>query len=149
MRIYIDTCGLQRPLDDRSQLRIRLEAEAILGVLERIRSGACDLVSSEVLEYEIGRNPNMTRLDFASEIVSTAAIRVLIDNKIQQRALELNQKGIDTLDSLHLACAEACGAHYFCTSDDALLRRAKREINGVQAVSPLELAEELESWESR
>ena len=34
MRIYLDTCSLQRPLDDRSQLRIRQEAEAILYVLE-------------------------------------------------------------------------------------------------------------------
>ena len=33
MRIYFDTCILNRPLDNRSQLRVALEAEAILGIL--------------------------------------------------------------------------------------------------------------------
>ncbi|MDZ4700920.1 MAG: PIN domain-containing protein [Rhodothermales bacterium] len=149
MRIYLDTCSLQRPLDDRSQLRIRQEAEAILYVLERIHSGTCGLVSSEVLDFEIAKNPDRTRLDFASETVSTAEISVLVTAEIEKRARELNQKGVDTLDSLHLACAEAGGASYFCTSDDALLRKAKRELTGVKAVSPLELAQELELWESR
>lgn len=30
MRIYLDCCCLQRPLDDQTQPRIRLEAEAVL-----------------------------------------------------------------------------------------------------------------------
>lgn len=34
MKIYLDNCSLQRPLDDKSQIRIRLEAEAILAVIE-------------------------------------------------------------------------------------------------------------------
>lgn len=33
MTIYFDTGSLQRPLDDKSQLRIALEAEAILGLI--------------------------------------------------------------------------------------------------------------------
>ena len=33
MRIYLDTCSLQRPLDDRHQVRIALEAEAVLAIL--------------------------------------------------------------------------------------------------------------------
>jgi len=34
MKLYLDTCCLQRPLDDQRQARIRLEAEAILALLE-------------------------------------------------------------------------------------------------------------------
>ncbi|HZU35939.1 MAG TPA: hypothetical protein VFA18_08525, partial [Gemmataceae bacterium] len=30
MRIYLDACSLQRPLDDRGQPRIHVEAEAVL-----------------------------------------------------------------------------------------------------------------------
>jgi len=34
MKLYLDTCCLQRPLDDQRQARIRLETEAILALLE-------------------------------------------------------------------------------------------------------------------
>ena len=53
MRVYLDTCSLQRPLDDKSQLRIRLEAEAILSVLDLIKAGQLDLVSPLELAEEI------------------------------------------------------------------------------------------------
>lgn len=33
MRIYFDNCSLQRPFDNKSQLRIRIEAEAILSII--------------------------------------------------------------------------------------------------------------------
>ena len=32
MLLYLDLCSLQRPLDDKTQLRIALEAEAVLVV---------------------------------------------------------------------------------------------------------------------
>ena len=39
MKFYLDTCSLQRPLDDKSQLRIQLEAEAILAILMLCKDG--------------------------------------------------------------------------------------------------------------
>jgi hypothetical protein len=35
-KIYLDTCCLNRPFDDRSQERVRREAEAVLTVLARL-----------------------------------------------------------------------------------------------------------------
>jgi hypothetical protein len=49
MKLYLDTCSLQRPLDNKSELRILLESEAVLGLLTLCESGAAELVSSEVL----------------------------------------------------------------------------------------------------
>jgi len=47
MKIYFDTCSLQRPLDNRSQLRIATEAEAILGILFWLsETDTLDLISS-------------------------------------------------------------------------------------------------------
>jgi hypothetical protein len=37
MKIHLDTCSIQRPLDNKTQVRIILEAEAILGII-----GLCD-----------------------------------------------------------------------------------------------------------
>ena len=33
MKVYFDMCSLQRPLDDKSQLRVLVEAQAVLGLL--------------------------------------------------------------------------------------------------------------------
>ncbi len=38
MKVYLDTCSIQRPLDDQTQIRIRLEAEAVLGIISLIES---------------------------------------------------------------------------------------------------------------
>ena len=61
MKIYFDTCSLQRPLDSKTQTRIALEAEAVLGVLSLCEAGEIDLVSSDVLLFETRRNPHTTR----------------------------------------------------------------------------------------
>lgn len=36
MKVYLDSCCLQWPLDDRNQIRIALEAESVLGILKLI-----------------------------------------------------------------------------------------------------------------
>ena len=55
MRIYLDACSLQRPLDDRSQPRINIEAEAVLTILALVESGDVEMLSSEAREFENGR----------------------------------------------------------------------------------------------
>lgn len=52
MRIYLDNCCFNRPYDDQSHLKIRLESEAKLGIQEKIRSSEYDLVWSYILDYE-------------------------------------------------------------------------------------------------
>jgi len=61
MKIYLDNCSLQRPLDNKTQIRIAMEAEAILGVLEMVENGELELVSSDVLIYEINKTPRKER----------------------------------------------------------------------------------------
>ena len=42
MRVYLDNCSLQRPLDSRTRTRVILEAEAILSVLTFLESGRAE-----------------------------------------------------------------------------------------------------------
>lgn len=89
MKVYLDTCSLQRPLDDKSQLRIRLEAEAILSVLELARIGRVQLVSSDVPLFEAGRTPFQARREFAEETILGFPIHVELTPAIEERAEEL------------------------------------------------------------
>jgi len=144
MKIYLDNCALQRPLDDKSQMRIRLEAEAILSLLELCRSGELDLISSEALELEIAKNPLAIRRNYAESAITSAQSHILLDESIELRAHTFLNLGIKPLDALHLACAEAAEADFFCTCDDRFLRRAQT-VDGLKTVlvTPLELIEEL------
>jgi len=52
VKIYLDLCAIQRPLDTPNQVRIVLEAEAILGIIALCGSEQAELLSSEALQYE-------------------------------------------------------------------------------------------------
>lgn len=146
MKVYLDTCSIQRPLDTLGQTRIRLEAEAILGVLERVESGAVELISSTVLELEVSRNTLAIRREHGEQVLSRAVSVVTINEPKENRAKEFVQRGIKAMDALHLAAAEGANADYFCTCDDRLLRRAKSFSDlHTTVVSPLELIGIIES----
>src|SRR3990167_3490585 len=138
MRIYLDTCSLQRPLDSKTQIRIALEAEAVLGVLMLCESGSVELVSSDALLFETERNPNMTRREYALAALSQAKVFVVLTEGVEKRAKELNATGLKPLDCLHLASAEAAQADCFCTCDDRLLKQGKAIVSlKVRVVSPI------------
>jgi predicted nucleic acid-binding protein len=144
MKIYLDNCCLQRPLDDKSQIRVQLEAEAILAVLTFCENQEIQLVSSAILEFEQRRNPHPQRQAYVEEILAKAAIFVELTNKITVRGKELEKNGFKGADALHLACAESEQVDYFCSCDERLLRRAKTlKVVHVKVVSPLELVEEI------
>ncbi len=146
MLLYLDMCSLQRPLDDKAQLRIALEAEAILGILALSQSGGARLLSSDALEYEAGRNPHPLRKSHTEEVLARSVQVVRVSDEIEQRARTYNQAGLKPLDALHLACAVQAGADYFCTCDDQLLRRARLADTGsTKVVTPVELIGEIGS----
>lgn len=145
MKVYLDTCSLQRPLDSKTQIRIILEAESVLGILALCERGLLDLVASDALMFEVERNPNLARQEYALEVLAQASTFVELDEQVEKRARELHQHGIKPLDALHLACAESASADYFCTCDDELLRKARRlQDLQIQITLPLELIAEVE-----
>ncbi|MCD4693262.1 MAG: hypothetical protein K8R79_10130 [Calditrichales bacterium] len=56
-RIYLDNCSFNRPFDDQSQLRIKLETEAKLAIQTSIINRKYELVWSYILDYENEQNP--------------------------------------------------------------------------------------------
>lgn len=124
MRIYFDTCSLQRPLDERVQTRIILEAEAILALLAYCEQGHADLIVSDVVVYESNNNPHPQKRQFITGIINHAREHIALTATIEQRAIDFEQKGIKAIDALHLALAEAGQVDYFCTCDDRFYRRA-------------------------
>ena len=144
MRIYLDVCTLQRPLDDRSQPRINVEAEAVLTILELVESGSLELLSSEALQFEVDRTPDADRKASAREILELANQTVELNDAIELHADSLIKAGIKPMDALHLASTIWAKADYFCTCDDKLLKKS-RKVKGlsVEIVTPLQLVSEV------
>ena len=145
MKIYFDNCSLQRPLDSKAQLRIILESEAVLGLIALCEAGQHDLITSEVLLFEVQQNPNTVRKLFALLALSKSTNFVETNDPVEARARILVEAGLKPLDALHLASAEEGGAEYLCTCDDRFLRRAQSLENlRTKVVSPVELISEIE-----
>ena len=126
MRIYLDACCLSRPFDDQRQDRIRLEAEAVLIILQRIADGEWSGIGSEVLDLEIEQTPDAERRMQVDGLASLMRRRVRLDRAVVARAHALEELGFRAFDALHLASAEKVGPDVFLTTDDKLLRRASR-----------------------
>lgn len=144
MKIYLDMCSIQRPLDTKTQPRIAVEAEAILAVLMLCEAAQADLISSDILLFEVGRNPHPVRKEYALKVLTKAKVFVPTDNEVVERTRRFEAKGMKPLDAFHLASAVVAKADYFCTCDDRFLKRAKDADTGqTKVVSPLELITEV------
>ena len=61
MKVYLDMCSIQRPLDCQDDVRVATEAQAVLGVLRLCESGQVTLIASDALLFELERNPHPVR----------------------------------------------------------------------------------------
>ena len=143
LTVYLDACCLQRPLDDQTQARIRVETEAILAILTAVQTGAITMTSSEALEYEISRIPDEQRRYEVLALLSLADERLTITDAVERLAETLEQQGIHPMDAIHLALASHHHVDFFATSDDALLRRARHSKLSCRPLSILELLQEI------
>lgn len=125
-KIYLDNCVLNRPFDDQSQERIRLETEAIILLLSRLERKEWTWLGSQALELEIDKTPDAEQQSRLRRVTEFIGVKIEIGEKELQRANELQRLGFVGFDAVHLACAENGKADVFLTTDDRLLKLAKR-----------------------
>lgn len=126
IKVYVDVCCLNRPFDDQTQDRIRLEAEAVILILKRFEAGEWQWVSSEVVDFEIEQTPDAERRLRVKLLTTRVHESVLVEQAEAERAEQLEKLGFGAFDALHIACAESAGADIFLTTDNPLLRQANR-----------------------
>ena len=126
MKIYLDVCCLNRPFDDQKQQRVRLESEAILLIMTRFESNQWQWFSSEVVLDEILQTGNEDRKKRLLNLNEKAAKSLIVTDKDFERGQNLAALGFGDMDALHLACAESGDVDVFLTTDDKLIRTAKK-----------------------
>jgi hypothetical protein len=123
MKVYLDNCCFNRPYDDQSHLRIRLEAEAKLRIQEEIRNGIFKLVWSYILDYENSKNPFRERKEQIAKWRMYAVEDIAENEELLDIAKILQGHRIKNIDSLHIASAIKAGADYFLTTDTGILKK--------------------------
>lgn len=56
--IHFNTIAINRPLDDLSSERVRVEAEAMVALLAAVEDGIVEWIGSEYLDFEVGQDPD-------------------------------------------------------------------------------------------
>lgn len=126
IKIYLDNCALNRPFDDQSQERIRLETEAIILLLSRFETKEWIWLGSRALEIEIDKTPDAEQRLRLRRVFEFVSSNIELGEKELARAKSLEKLGFVGFDAVHLASAESGKADVFLTTDDRLLKLAKR-----------------------
>lgn len=124
MKVYLDSCCLQRPLDDQTQPRIRVETEAVLAILSAVQAGEITLINSEALQYEMRRIPSDQRRDEVKAILALASESIELTDQAERLAEVLETRGLHPMDAVHVALASTTKVDFFATCDDHLLQKA-------------------------
>lgn len=144
MRIYLDNCCYNRPFDDQSQLRVRLETEAKLRIQYLMRTGVVEYAWSKVLDYELGQSPYFDQIDEICDWADWAAVYVEMEDSIATDGAAIMRYGVKRMDALHLASAKAAGCDWFLTTDRGILKHIS-SLDGMRVANPVDFAMEDES----
>ena len=119
--VYLDNCCFNRPYDDQSQLRVRLETQAKLHIQRMVFEREIGLVWSYVLKYENSRNPFESKKQVIALWEKLSSLFVSMSDEIITTAEIITTTGVKSTDALHIACAIAGNCQYFITVDKRLL----------------------------
>jgi len=141
MKIYLDVCCLNRPFDDQSNLRVHLESEAVKTILSLCEQTQWQLLSSEVIEFEIANTIDEDKRTQLQQMTAMATLIPPLTTEVLARAQFLETAGLTVFDAMHLACAET-HADIFLTVDDKFLKKA-RSLTRLGVNNPLKWLEEV------
>ena len=125
MRVYLDNCCFNRPFDNQSSIRVKLETDAKLYVQLLISTGKIELGWSYILDFENAANPFPEKKSTIEKWKYLATIDVVENVDILSKATGLTKWGLKAKDALHVACAIEMKCEYFLTTDDILQRKLK------------------------
>ena len=137
-KLYLDNCCFNRPFDDQSQLRIRLETEAKLFIQQQVQEGRIEIFWSAVLDFEIKQSPYQSRQETFDIFRRLSQTIVDIDDGTRRSALDFQERGLVLVDALHVACAVKAGCDYFITVDKRILNKTITEI---EVLNPIQFVQ--------
>ena len=127
-RIYLDSCCICRPYDEQLQSRVQHETAAIMQIISHCRSGELQWVDSTVLRFEINEISDLNKRSVVNFLLNSMPQTVFVSfGKMEiLRGKQLETLGFKDRDASHIACAESGKVDIFLTTDDRVIKKAKR-----------------------
>ena len=125
IKLYLDTCCYNRPFDNQSDEQIHLEAEAVITIIKLFLKNEIDISGSEVIDFEISKIPDQIKRVKVNEFSLLIQSKLLIDEAVEQHALDLEKLGFKAFDALHIAISVQNKLEYFVTTDKKLINISK------------------------
>jgi len=133
VRVYLDNCCFNRPYDNQSFLKVKLETQSKLSIQQLILDKKLELAWSFILEYENDMNPFIERKRQIGTWQKLAVIDCDLTSEILSKSKELAKLGLREKDSYHIACAIFSNSSYFITTDAKILNKP---IKDIKVISP-------------
>lgn len=147
MKIYLDNCCYNRPYDEHTHDRVRIEAIAVMSAVEFCRLAGYGIVGSIAVVNEINKIRNVDKLNKVREFYNRAINDYIpISADIAKRARTLQAKGLKALDGFHLAFAEAAEADFLLTTDDRFEKACAKMNLTLKVINPLNFLPEAIKW---
>jgi hypothetical protein len=135
--IYMDCCCLNRPADDQTQDKIRIETDTIIAILFKCYYSSWKLIGSDVIEFEILKTPDLNKRNKALNLLSIKKENIPLNEKIYERAIEIQKYGLKPLDSLHFASAEYKNVSVLLTVDKDFVKDSKKVKSSLKVYNPI------------
>jgi hypothetical protein len=143
MLIYLDNCCFNRPFDNQTTIKIRLETEAKLYIQDQIKAGKIKFAWSYILDYENSANPFPEKKDIIAGWEKSASKTVYPNENVSGIAKDLYQQNIKAKDAIHIACAVDAGCDFFLTTDHELIKKLIN-FKQIKVINPVRLLEYFE-----
>jgi len=143
IRLYLDNCAFNRPFDDQSHIRVRLEAEAKLYIQGSIKERKTELVWSYILDIENDQNPFEEKRNAIAKWKKLAVVDIEETETLKERADSFVASGLKAKDALHVSAAIEGKADFFITTDDSLLKKVAGMAK-IRAANPIDVAGEID-----
>ncbi len=141
MRIYLDNCCFNRPYDEQSQAKVKLETEAKQFIQDLVKIKEIELIWSYVLDFENSRNSSDEKRLSIQSWKQLAIQNILENEAVLTRMESLEELGFKSLDALHISCAIEGKADIFLTTDNGILTR-KNLVKEIRLMNPIHFFEE-------
>ena len=139
MKLYFDICCYSRFYDDQGQLKIYMESEAILNIINVAKQNNDEIYGSPALDLEIDQIEDIEKRDKIKYFYEqTITQKIDYTENVFNRVKELAEKTkIRTLDRFHLSFAEINSIDILLTTDARLEKACSKMGLNIKVINPI------------
>ena len=145
MKLYFDVCCYSRFYDDQTRVKIYMESEAILNIINLSRKNNDGIAGSPAIDLEIDRIDNAEKREKIKFFYSqTITEKIDYTGNVLKRVKDLSEHTkLKTLDSFHLSFAENCNADILLTTDVKFEKACSKMNLKIRVMNPIKFIMEV------